>query len=115
MPGARNDSAIIDLSSWLARSGFPVAAAYNFTKGEIEALTRDWATEFGPAGVRVNMIAPALIRDPDAGEGAPEETEALMVGTPAGRSGRPEAIAHAAVYIVSDEAAAYTVPSSCTA
>jgi len=84
--------------------GANAATAYNATKGAIEVLTRDWAAEFGPAGVRVNAISPGVIRNPTFG-GSPEGAEAAMKGTPAGRSGPPEAIAHAAVYLASNEAA----------
>lgn len=100
----RGSGAVVNVSSWLARLGIPLSTAYCATKGAIETLTRDWAAEFGPSGVRVNAVAPGLIRDPDAGEGADESTEAVMAGTPAGGSGRPEDIAHAAVYLASDEA-----------
>ena len=100
---ARGGGAIINLGSWLARLGIPVATAYNATKGAIETLTRDWAAEFGPAGVRVNAIAPGVIQNPTFG-GAPEGSDLAMKGTPAGTSGSPEAIAHAAVYLASDEA-----------
>lgn len=54
--------------------------------------------------MRVNAIAPGLIRDPDAGEGAAEGAEVFMWGTPAGASGRPSDIADAVVYLSSDEA-----------
>ncbi len=100
----RGGGAIINLGSWLSRLGVPAATAYNATKGAMETLTRDWAAEFGPSGVRVNTIAPGVIRNPTFG-GSPEESEAAMNGTPAGSSGPPEAIAHAAVYLASDEAA----------
>lgn len=101
---ARGEGAIINLGSRLARLGIPGATAYNATKGAIETLTRDWAAEFGPAGVRVNAIAPGVIQNPTFG-GAPEGSHLAMNGTPAGTSGPPEAIAHAAVYLASDEAA----------
>ena len=101
---ARGGGAIINLGSWLARLGIPVATAYNATKGAIETLTRDWAAEFGPSGVRVNAIAPGVIQNPTFG-GAPEGADFAMKGTPVGTSGPPEAIAHAAVYLASDEAA----------
>ena len=101
---ARGGGAIINLGSWLARLGIPAASAYNATKGAIETLTRDWAAEFGPFGVRVNAIAPGVIQNPTFG-GAPEGSDFAMKGTPAGTSGPPEAIAHAAVYLASDEAA----------
>jgi NAD(P)-dependent dehydrogenase (short-subunit alcohol dehydrogenase family) len=54
--------AIINLGSWIARIGIPVGSLYSSTKGAIETLTRAWAAEFGPAGVRVNAISPGVIR-----------------------------------------------------
>jgi NAD(P)-dependent dehydrogenase (short-subunit alcohol dehydrogenase family) len=99
--------AIINLGSWIARLGIPVGSLYSSTKGAIETLTRAWAAEFGSAGVRVNAISPGVIRDPTlySLNGANEHPgEAMMRGTPAGRSGTPDAIAHAAVYLASDDA-----------
>ena len=101
----RGGGSVVNISSWLARLGADAATAYNATKGALETLTRDWAAEFGPSGVRVNAISPSVIRDLSSGEGSPEAAEAAMRGTPAGKSGPPEAIAHAAVYLAGDEAA----------
>ncbi len=101
---ARGDGAIINFGSWLARLGAPDACVYNATKGAIETLTRDWAAAYGSSGVRVNAISPGATRNPIFG-GAPEGAETAMRGTPAGRSLPPEAIASAAVYLASDEAA----------
>jgi NAD(P)-dependent dehydrogenase (short-subunit alcohol dehydrogenase family) len=100
--------AIINLGSWIARLGIPVASVYSSTKGAIETLTRAWSAEFGPAGVRVNAISPGVVRTPgpEESEAAGEHpAEAMMHGTPAGGSGTADAIAHAAVYLASDEAA----------
>lgn len=99
--------AIINLGSWIARLGIP-SALYSSTKGAIETLTRAWAAEFGPSGVRVNAISPGVIRTPNpdgTDPGRHPAAEVMMVGTPAGASGTPDAIAHAAVYLASDEAA----------
>jgi NAD(P)-dependent dehydrogenase (short-subunit alcohol dehydrogenase family) len=95
--------AIINLGSWIARLGIPVGALYSSTKGAMETLTRAWAAEFGPQGVRVNAISPGVVQTPAPGEVHPGEL--MMKGTPAGRLGNPEAIAYAAVYLASDEAA----------
>jgi NAD(P)-dependent dehydrogenase (short-subunit alcohol dehydrogenase family) len=98
--------AIINLGSWIARLGIP-SALYSSTKGAVETLTRAWAAEFGPAGVRVNAISPGVIRtpNPDGSDSGRHPAEQMMAGTPAGRSGTPDAVAHAAVYLASDEAA----------
>jgi len=95
--------AIINLGSWIARLGIPVGALYSSTKGAVETLTRAWAAEFGPHGVRVNAISPGVIQEPMPGEAHPGEV--MMNGTPAGGMGKPQAIAHAAVYLASEEAA----------
>ena len=95
--------AIINLGSWIARLGIPVGALYSSTKGAMETLTRAWAAEFGPHGVRVNAISPGVVLTPALGEVHPGEV--MMKGTPAGRPATPEAIAYAAVYLASDEAA----------
>jgi NAD(P)-dependent dehydrogenase (short-subunit alcohol dehydrogenase family) len=100
--------AIINLGSWIARLGIPIASLYSSTKGAMETLTKAWAAEFGPAGVRVNAISPGVIRtpSPDEPNGADEHpAETMMRGTPAGGSGTPDAIAHAAVYLASEESA----------
>jgi NAD(P)-dependent dehydrogenase (short-subunit alcohol dehydrogenase family) len=98
----RGSGAIINLGSWVARLGIPVGALYASTKGALETLTRAWSAEFGPAGVRVNAISPGVIRTPDLAE---HQAEGMMRGTPANASGTPDAVAHAAVFLASDEAA----------
>jgi NAD(P)-dependent dehydrogenase (short-subunit alcohol dehydrogenase family) len=95
--------AIINLGSWIARLGIPVGALYSSTKGAMETLTRAWAAEFGPQGVRVNAISPGVVKALAPGE--VHASEVMMKGTPAGSVGNPEAIAFAAVYLASDEAA----------
>jgi len=96
---------IINLGSWIARLGIPVGALYSSTKGAMETLTRAWAAEFGPSGVRVNAISPGVVHEPLPREAGPHPGDAMMTGTPAGAHGTPDAIAHAAVYLASDEGA----------
>src|SRR3954453_6044350 len=96
---ARGTGSIINLGSWVARLGIPTNALYASTKGAMETLTRAWAAEFGSPGVRVNAISPGVVRIPIENDPA----AAMMIGTPYGAFGTPEAIAHAAVYLASDE------------
>jgi NAD(P)-dependent dehydrogenase (short-subunit alcohol dehydrogenase family) len=103
---ATGSGSIINIGSWIARLGIP-SALYSSTKGAIETLTRAWAAEFGPGGVRVNAISPGVIRslNADGSNSAEHPAEFMMHGTPAGRSGTPDDVAYAAVYLASDEAA----------
>ena len=82
--------AIINLGSWIARLGIP-SALYSSTKGAMETLTRAWAAEFGPAGVRVNAISPGVIRtpNPDGSDSGTRPAEEMMRGTPAAGAGLP--------------------------
>lgn len=102
---AAGGGVIINLGSWIARLGIPVGALYSSTKGAMETLTRAWAAEFGPAGVRVNAISPGVVHEPAPPGAGPHPGDVMMKGTPADGSGTPDAIAHAAVYLASDEAA----------
>jgi NAD(P)-dependent dehydrogenase (short-subunit alcohol dehydrogenase family) len=102
---ANGGGVIINLGSWVARLSIPVGALYASTKGAMETLTRAWAAEFGPKGIRVNAVSPGVIRDPVTCLDADHPASAMMAGTPAGRTGNPGEIAAAAVYLASDDAA----------
>jgi NAD(P)-dependent dehydrogenase (short-subunit alcohol dehydrogenase family) len=101
---AAGHGVIINLGSWVARLGLPVGSLYASTKGALETLTRAWASEFGPRGIRVNAVSPGVIADPDLYGDGEHPAEVMMRGTPAGASGHPDAIAAAAVYLASDDA-----------
>jgi NAD(P)-dependent dehydrogenase (short-subunit alcohol dehydrogenase family) len=102
---AAGGGSIINIGSWIARLGIP-SALYSSTKGAMETLTKAWAAEFGPDGVRVNAISPGVIRslNADGSNSATHPAEFMMHGTPAGASGTPDDVAYAAVYLASDEA-----------
>jgi NAD(P)-dependent dehydrogenase (short-subunit alcohol dehydrogenase family) len=101
---AAGGGVIINLGSWVARLSVPVGALYASTKGAIETLTRAWAAEFSPWGIRVNAISPGVIADPDLFAPGEHRAEMMMHGTPAGHAGHPDMIAAAAVYLASDDA-----------
>jgi NAD(P)-dependent dehydrogenase (short-subunit alcohol dehydrogenase family) len=101
---ARGAGVIINLGSWVARLSVPAGALYASTKGAMETFTRAWAAEFGPRGIRVNAVSPGVIRDPAVFADTDHPAAVMMAGTPAGRTGHPDEVAAALVYLASDDA-----------
>ena len=99
----RGSGVIINVGSWMARVGTPFGAMYTATKAALEQLTRNWAAEYGPRGVRVNTVAPGATATPGNASGA-EQLTAMTAATPAGRPVRPVDIAMAVRYLASDDA-----------
>lgn len=95
---------VLNLGSWITRLGVPSGAIYSTSKGAMETLTKAWASEFGPKGIRVNAISPGVIASAGWDDTTRAAADLMMRGTPAGGSGHPDAIASAAVYLASDEA-----------
>lgn len=99
----RGSGSIVNIGSWMARVGVPFAAAYPASKAALEQLTRAWAAEYGPRGVRVNTVAPGATATP--GNAADADSLAHMTkSTVAGRPVRPIDIAFAVRFLVSDDA-----------
>ncbi|MFG2076255.1 SDR family NAD(P)-dependent oxidoreductase [Nonomuraea maritima] len=100
----RGGGAIVTIGSWMARLGSPFAAMYSATKAADEQLTRSWAAEYGPRGVRVNTVAPGATLTP-GNESDRAALDAMTASTPAGTVVRPDDIAKGVLYVVSDDAA----------
>ena len=99
---------IVSLSSVVAESGNPGQAVYSASKAALIGLTKTLAREYASRGVTVNAVAPGFI-ETDMTAALPKEAqEGIIAQTPAGRVGRPEEIAAAVLYLVSDEAAFVT-------
>lgn len=105
---ARKRGAIVNISSIHARRGFPGWATYDATKGAIDSLTRQLAAEYGPEGIRVNVVAPGAIWTPNherlraAAPDVAEFDRVLETTPPLRRVGRPEEIADAVAFMLSD-------------
>ena len=109
--GEGGGGAILNMSSIFALIGTPNAGAYAASKAALNGLTRQMAAEFGPAGIRVNSIAPGLIETPmtQARIHEPGTVQQRMLGeTPLQRVGLPQDIAQAVAFLCSDEASFIT-------
>lgn len=100
----RGAGAVVTIGSWMAQTGLSFAAMYAATKAADEQLTRSWAAEFGPRGVRVNAVAPGATLTPGNEDSRPV-LDAMTAGTPAGVVVRPDDIARGVLFLVSDDAA----------
>jgi NAD(P)-dependent dehydrogenase (short-subunit alcohol dehydrogenase family) len=99
----RGHGVIINVSTMVAEFGMSEMALYGASKAALVLLTKSWAAEYGPAGVRVNAVSPGPTRT-EGTAGMGEALDQLAAAAPSGRPGLPEEIASAIAYLASDEA-----------
>jgi NAD(P)-dependent dehydrogenase (short-subunit alcohol dehydrogenase family) len=99
----QGSGAVIMIGSWMASTGSPGGAMYTATKAAAEQLTRAWAAEFGPAGVRVNTVAPGVTLTP-GNQAYRAVLDAMTAATPAGVVVQPQDVARGVVFLASDDA-----------
>ncbi|HEV7287079.1 glucose 1-dehydrogenase [Sphingomonas sp.] len=110
LPHLAKGSAIVNLSSQAARDGGgPGASIYAASKGALTTLTRSWAKELGPQGIRVNALCPGLIGTSFHDTFSKPEGRAATAGnTPLRREGHPDEVAAAVAFLASEDAAFLT-------
>jgi NAD(P)-dependent dehydrogenase (short-subunit alcohol dehydrogenase family) len=112
----RRSGAVVNLASWMGKSGVAAYGAYCASKFAVVSLTQSLACEIGEHGVRVNAVAPGLIVDTKmrdesemkrAQEGLPAAAERAK-SIPMRRAGLPVDVANAVLFLASDQAAYIT-------
>jgi len=102
---SRGRGSIVSLDSMAGHVGLNGGAAYGATKAALTALSRSWAAEFSPAGVRVNTVAPGPVYTDGA---SADRIEQLGKTTLMGRAAQVEEIAEVIAFVASDKASYVT-------
>jgi NAD(P)-dependent dehydrogenase (short-subunit alcohol dehydrogenase family) len=99
---------IVNISSSSTHSGAPYMSHYVAAKSAVNGLTKALALEYGPSGITVNAVPPGFIDTPmlraAAEKGFLGDIDETIARTPVRRMGRPEDIAAACAFLVSEEA-----------
>lgn len=107
----RGGGAIVNIASVAGLGAFPASNAYSVSKAGVVMMTKTLALDLARFGIRVNAVAPGIIDAPMAhallGEGDAGRA-AMTRRIPMGRLGRPQEVASATRFLLSDEAAYIT-------
>lgn len=103
-------ASIVNLASQAGRDGGgPGSALYAASKGAVMTLTRNWAKEFGPQGIRVNAVCPGMIATKFHDDFTQDQVRQKVAGsTPLRREGEAKEVADLVTYLASDESSFMT-------
>jgi NAD(P)-dependent dehydrogenase (short-subunit alcohol dehydrogenase family) len=99
----RGKGAIVNVSTMVAEYGAPGLSLYGSSKAAVNLLTKAWAAEYGPKGVRVNAVSPGPTRT-EGTAAMGDALQQLAAQAPAGRPAAPEEIAEAILFLATDRA-----------
>ena len=97
----RGKGTIVNVSTMVADYGVSGMSLYGSSKAAINQLTKSWAAEYGPSGVRVNTVSPGPTRT-EGTDAMGEGLEQLAAQAPAGRPATADEIAEAIVFLATD-------------
>jgi NAD(P)-dependent dehydrogenase (short-subunit alcohol dehydrogenase family) len=100
---ARGGGTIINVTTMAAEFGMAGLSAYGASKAAVALLTKAWAAEYGPNGVRVNAVSPGPTTTPGT-EAMGDGFAAIVSTIPLGRAADPDEIAETIVFLASDRA-----------
>jgi NAD(P)-dependent dehydrogenase (short-subunit alcohol dehydrogenase family) len=106
-PGlVRSQGCVVNVASVLTFRGGPLVPAYTASKGGIAALTRSLAVAWGPAGVRVNAVAPGWIRTDLTADLQDDDARSadIVSRTPLGRWGRTDDVTGSVAFLAGPDA-----------
>lgn len=103
---AKRPGAIVNVSSGAGIMGVPNRLGYVASKFGVSGITRTMSAELGPLGVRVNAVAPGMIRTPmtEVMFQDPENVRRIRAAHAVGREGQPEEVAAAIVFLLTEDA-----------
>jgi NAD(P)-dependent dehydrogenase (short-subunit alcohol dehydrogenase family) len=99
----RGHGAIVNVTTMVAEFGVAGMSLYGASKAALVLLTKSWAAEYGPQGVRVNAVSPGPTRT-EGTASMGQALDELAAAGPAGRPGSPEEIAEAIVFLATPRA-----------
>lgn len=111
LPKLRDGARIVNISSTAGRVGIAGGRSlYGATKAAVDSLTKSWALELAPRGIRVNAVAPGYVETDMTAEhlGDPETRERALSRHPLGRLGTADDVARAVVFLCAEDSAFVT-------
>lgn len=97
-------SSVVLTGSVAGSTGTPGRGAYGATKAALRAYARAWTAELTPRGIRVNVVSPGPTDTAMMAAASAELRDMIVARIPLGRMGRPEEVASAAAFLLSDDA-----------